>query len=296
MKGKLKTIILIVLITIISIIPITNVNAHNVELDQDGIITLPLWIIGGSGTIIVSDKEQNYQLYWQDVEISNENYEKVNKIRTEGEEQTKKLEEEIQTLKKEVTDLLNKSNEATEKYLQKENENADKEEIEKAIEEKNIADKNYNDKLEECNKKIDEYNKEAEEINQKCNDLIPIYNDNNWKKAEKGKIAMDTSKFSGKKSYIIWAKLITTDGKNIYNNGMYTISGSKQEENTDTDTKQEETPKTEPTSKATNNDDTTAKGTLPKTGINFGLLLILIASLGITIFLYKKTEKYKGVK
>lgn len=77
---------------------------------------------------------------------------------------------------------------------------------------------------------------------------------------------------------------------------MYTISGSKQEENTDTDTKQEETPKTEPTSKATNNDDTTAKGTLPKTGINFGLLLILIASLGITIFLYKKTEKYKGVK
>lgn len=120
MKGKLKKIILIVLITIISIIPITNVSAHNVELDQDGIITLPLWIIDGSGTIIVSDKEQNYQLYWQDVEISNENYEKVNKIRADGEEETKELKEEIQTLKKEVTDLLNKSNEATEKYLQKE--------------------------------------------------------------------------------------------------------------------------------------------------------------------------------
>lgn len=293
MKEKFKTIVLIVLITIISIIPITNVNAHNVELDQDGIITLPLWIIGGSGTIIVSDKEQNYQLYWQDVEISNENYEKVNKIRTEGEEQTKELEEEIQTLKKEVTDLLNKSNEATEKYLQKENENADKEEIEKAIEEKNIADKNYNDKLEECNKKIDEYNKKAEEINQKCNDLIPMYNGSNWKKAEDGKIAIDTSKFSGKKSYIIWTKLITADGKNIYNNGMYTISGSKQEENTDSDTKQEETPKKEITSKV---DDTTAKGILPKTGINFGLLLILIISLGITIFLHKKNEKYKGVK
>lgn len=293
MKEKFKTIVLIVLITIISIIPITNVNAHNVELDQDGIITLPLWIIGGSGTIIVSDKEQNYQLYWQDVEISNENYEKVNKIRTEGEEQTKELEEEIQTLKKEVTDLLNKSNEATEKYLQKENENADKEEIEKAIEEKNIADKNYNDKLEECNKKIDEYNKKAEEINQKCNDLIPMYNGSNWKKAEDGKIAIDTSKFSGKKSYIIWTKLITADGKNIYNNGMYTVSGSKQEENTDSDTKQEETPKKEITSKV---DDTTAKGILPKTGINFGLLLILIISLGITIFLHKKNEKYKGVK
>ena len=163
----------------------------------------------------------------------------------------------------------------------------------KAIEEKNIAEKNYNEKLEECNKKIDEYNKKAKEINQKCNDIIPMYNDSNWKKTTDGKITIDTSKFSGEKSYIIWVKLITSDGKNIYNNGMYTISGSKQEENTDSDTKQEETPKKEITSKV---DDTTAKGILPKTGINFGLLLILIISLGITIFLHKKNEKYKGVK
>lgn len=292
MKEKLKTTILILLI-IMSTILITNVSAQNVELDQDEIITLPLWITGGNGTIIVSEKEQNYQLYWQDVEISNENCEKVNKIQTDGEDQIKELKEEIQTLKKELTDLLNKSNEATEKYLQKENENADKEDIEKAIEEKNIAEKNYNEKLEECNKKIDEYNKKAKEINQKCNDIIPMYNDSNWKKTTDGKITIDTSKFSGEKSYIIWVKLITSDGKNIYNNGMYTISGSKQEENTNTDTKQEETPKNETTSKV---DDTTAKGILPKTGMDVYLLIILILTIGTTIILYKKNQKYKGVK
>lgn len=47
---------------------------------------------------------------------------------------------------------------------------------------------------------------------------------------------------------------------------------------------------------ATNKDTTTAQGILPKTGIGFGLVVIIISLLGIGVFTYSKYNNLKDVK
>jgi hypothetical protein len=56
--------------------------------------------------------------------------------------------------------------------------------------------------------------------------LTPSYDDSNWTQTTDNKVSVDITEFSGERPYVIWAKLVTSDGT-YYDESIYTMTGTK---------------------------------------------------------------------
>lgn len=226
MSKNIKiTLILFLLISII-FNPIKRVNAHSVELDPQSLISLPWMITNGNGEITINKSIVEYSLYYQAVQISNEDYLQIEKINSNGEIALDTLKKEYTKLKTEMDNLeeiYNKSKKAYE-------EGKEGEDVERLKIEYETAKQNYQDKYNDYKSKVDEYNKKVNELNGKIKDLTPTYLDNNWVQTVNNKFSIDVTQFSGKHSFAIWIKLVTSDGQTYYDEANYTISGTKETE------------------------------------------------------------------
>lgn len=227
MKTTKKISFIILLIVGVMIFFRGNVIAHSVELDPNSLIRLPISIYNGKGSISISSSESNYSLYYQAVEIPNETYSKIEKTESDGKKQLDKIKEESDSLKKELDNLKTIYDEAYQKYKDKLESGEQDEELDTLKKEYETAKNNYQNKANEYNNKIDEYNEKVKKVNSEINDLIPSYIENNWIKTEDGSFSVDLSKFSGDKAFAIWVKLVSSDGTISYDEGTYTMSGTK---------------------------------------------------------------------
>ena len=98
-KNKIALILLIMLL--IALTPLKIIQAHNVELDPESLISLPMMILGGSGTVTIKNTVTDYTLYFQAVKIDNSTYSQINQVEAEGKNKLEKLKEEYNTKMKE---------------------------------------------------------------------------------------------------------------------------------------------------------------------------------------------------
>ena len=211
----------------------TQTIAENVPASKDSLniknpIIMPSTISKGKGKISVDSSITKYTLYYQAVDISNTNYEKIKKIVEDCKTKIEKIKKELETINNE----------------------------------------------EEYNKKVEEYNKAIIEMNDEINKYITKYNENNWTQIDDGEFSLDTSKFSGEKPYVIWGKLVDSDGNVYYNKDVYSFEGT-------------DTNKT--------NNESSKPASLPKTGNSIKALSFIVIFLVLIGYFYYKNKKYKGI-
>lgn len=227
MKLKSKISIILVISIMVVFYFVNNVSAHSVELDPESLISMPMMIFGGSGTISIKSSVTDYELYFQAVQVEKSVFSQMENIRTEGDSKLKILKEEYTALKTELDNLKETYNTAYNAYTEGLKDTTLSEEEKATLKATYEAAKiNYEDKGTEYNKKISEYNNKVNEINSKINELTPMYIENNWAKTIDNKISVDTTKFSGEQPYAVWAKLVTSSGT-YYDETIYTMTGTK---------------------------------------------------------------------
>ena len=207
--------IFILIFNIIFTLNINSVQAHSVELDTKGYISMPYSIFGDSGKIGVSSSvESSYELYYQQVDISksldtqiSEKYEEYNNYYNEEKAKLDEEKENLSILKTECENIINDSN-ATE-------------------EEKKEAQDLYKEAVAEFNLHVKTFNAKLEEYEEAIKELKPSYVENNWIKTTDGNFQIDTSKYTGKFSFILWAKLVIGT-ETYYDETRYTSKGSKE--------------------------------------------------------------------
>ena len=163
-KNKIALILLIMLL--IALTPLKIIQAHNVELDPESLISLPMMILGGSGTVTIKNTVTDYTFYFQAVKIDNSTYSQINQVEAEGKNKLEKLKEEYKALETEVKTLKETYNTAYDAYAEGlKNTSLTETEKEKLKTDYETAKNNYQDKVKEYNDKVDEYNNIATETN-----------------------------------------------------------------------------------------------------------------------------------
>ena len=229
MKEKIKLIIMLFIIMGVLVSSFATVNAHSVELDPDSLINFPMIITNGQGKISIDDSETGYTLYYQAVEIANDVYDQIESTSDYGKTELEMIKSEIDALAIECDDFKTIYDEAVEAYQEKINSGATGTELEEAQKDYEAAATDYENKINEYNTKIDEYNTTANEITGKIKELTPSYVEENWIETEDGSFSVDTTQFSGDKAFAVWVKLVSADGTITYDEGTYTMSGTKTE-------------------------------------------------------------------
>ena len=203
-----------------------TVSAHSVDLDPESLISFPFIVSEGKGTITVKSSVTNYKLYYQNVEISNATYDEINTIKKNGKAELSTIERQMNSLKEEYNNLKTIKDEKYTTYQNAISNNLTEEQINVAKTEYETANTNYTNKVKEYNTKVDEYNAKVSQINNQVKDKLPMYNDSNWTKTTDGSFKVNLTQFSGKKSFSIWAKLVT--GTNTYyDQEIYSMKGTK---------------------------------------------------------------------
>lgn len=222
--SKCKKILLLLTLMLIAIVG--TVSAHSVDLDPESLISFPFIVSEGKGTITVKSSVTNYTLYYQNVEISNATYDEINTIKENGKAELSTIERQMNSLKEEYNNLKTIKDEKYTTYQNAISNNLTEEQINVAKTEYETANTNYTNKVKEYNTKVDEYNAKVSQINNQVKDKLPMYNDSNWTKTTDGSFKVDLTQFSGKKSFSIWAKLVT--GTNTYyDQEIYSMNGTK---------------------------------------------------------------------
>lgn len=222
--SKCKKILLLLTLMLIAIVG--TVSAHSVDLDPESLISFPFIVSGGKGTITVRSSVTNYTLYYQNVEISNATYDEINTIKENGKAELSTIEGQMNSLKEEYNNLKTIKDEKYTTYQNAISNNLTEEQINAAKTEYETANTNYTNKVKEYKTKVDEYNAKVSQINNQVKDKLPMYNDSNWTKTTDGSFKVDLTQFSGKKSFSIWAKLVT--GTNTYyDQEIYSMNGTK---------------------------------------------------------------------
>ena len=227
MKKVNKIMIVLMLMFIFSFS--SNVKAHSVELDPDSLISFPLMVLNGEGKITIANSETNYTLSYQAVEIPENQASQIEQTISDGKKVLEEIKTELDTLNSECDELEVIYNDAKEKLdslIEQGVEGTELEEAEQACDE---AEANFTSKIEEVKAKTTEYNNKSTELNAKVNELTPMYNDANWIDTKDGSFKIDTSSFLGKKTYVVWAKLVKEDQTIVYDEMIYTTEGSKEE-------------------------------------------------------------------
>lgn len=226
---KLKVVFALFVLIGIVLCPLKKVNAHSVELDPESLITMPLMIFGGRGTISIKDSVSNYTLYFQGVEIPSTVYSQIEQIETDGNKDLEALKQEYTALKTEVDNLKTIYDEALEAYQTGITNSVDEPELEALKSAYETAKSNYQTKLTEYSNKVEEYNNKVTELYEQINELTPTYVESNWTQTTDNKISIDVTEFSGEQPYVVWVKLVTSNGT-YYDEGIYTMTGSKAED------------------------------------------------------------------
>ena len=222
--SKCKKILLLLTLMLIAIVG--TVSAHSVDLDPESLISFPFIVSEGKGTITVKSSVTNYTLYYQNVEISNATYDEINTIKKNGKAELSTIERQMNSLKEEYNNLKTIKDEKYTTYQNAISNNLTEEQINVAKTEYETANTNYTNKVKEYNTKVDEYNAKVSQINNQVRDKLPMYNDSNWTKTTDGSFKVNLTQFSGKKSFSIWAKLVT--GTNTYyDQEIYSMNGTK---------------------------------------------------------------------
>lgn len=226
---KLKVVFALFVLIGIVLCPLKKVNAHSVELDPESLITMPLMIFGGRGTISIKDSVSNYTLYFQGVEIPSTVYSQIEQIETDGNKDLEALKQEYTALKTEVDNLKTIYDEALEAYQTGITNSVDEPELEALRTAYETARSNYQTKATEYSNKVEEYNNRVTELYDQIKELTPTYVESNWTQTTDDKISIDVTEFSGEQPYVIWVKLVTSNGT-YYDEGIYTMTGSKAED------------------------------------------------------------------
>lgn len=222
--SKCKKILLLLTLMLIAIVG--TVSAHSVDLDPESLISFPFIVSEGKGKITVKSSVTNYTLYYQNVEISNATYDEINTIKENGKAELSTIERQMNSLKEEYNNLKTIKDEKYTTYQNAISNNLTEEQINVAKTEYETANTNYTNKVKEYNTKVDEYNAKVSQINNQVKDKLPMYNDSNWTKTTDGSFKVNLTQFSGKKSFSIWAKLVT--GTNTYyDQERYSMNGTK---------------------------------------------------------------------
>lgn len=222
--SKCKKILLLLTLMLIAIVG--TVSAHSVDLDPESLISFPFIVSEGKGKITVKSSVTNYTLYYQNVEISNATYDEINTIKENGKAELSTIERQMNSLKEEYNNLKTIKDEKYTTYKNAISNNLTEEQINVAKTEYETANTNYTNKVKEYNTKVDEYNAKVSQINNQVKDKLPMYNDSNWTKTTDGSFKVNLTQFSGKKSFSIWAKLVT--GTNTYyDQEIYSMNGTK---------------------------------------------------------------------
>lgn len=125
---------------------------------------------------------------------------------------------------------------------------------------------------------------------EKAMELMPKYNENNWKKTTDNKFTIDTSTFKGKKAFAVWSKLKTSDGTISYDVEIYSVSGTKKDEANQSNGDEKVDVKVD------GKDETTAPTKIPQTGQSFAIVTITAGVLLIGIIGYKFIRKNRDIK
>ncbi len=222
--SKCKKILLLLTLMLIAIVG--TVSAHSVDLDPESLISFPFIVSEGKGKITVKSSVTNYTLYYQNVEISNATYDEINTIKENGKAELSTIKGQMNSLKEEYNNLKTIKDEKYTTYQNAISNNLTEEQINVAKTEYETANTNYTNKVKEYNTKVDEYNAKVSQINNQVKDKLPMYNDSNWTKTTDGSFKVNLTQFSGKKSFSIWAKLVT--GTNTYyDQEIYSMNGTK---------------------------------------------------------------------
>lgn len=227
---KLKLIIILLLISLLIFIPYSAVNAHDIDLDPYSLISFPLTITDGKGTLTISKSLSKYSLYYQAVEMSDESFLEIEQITASGKEELKKIKTEQSLLDSNCNSLRNSLDAAQEAYNIKLATAEDDDELEALKSSYESAKTRYNTKVAEFNAKTVEYNNKISEINNKVNELTPSYIEDNWTQSEDKNFAIDLSTFNGEKHFALWTKLVSYNGKTTYDEQTYTATGVKSAE------------------------------------------------------------------
>ena len=200
LKQKNKLIVVALLIVLFAIISTKNVLAHNVEIEANPAVTLPGFVFNGEGTFMVWSKDANYKLYWQAVEISSTNVSKIKKIEEDGKKELAEIKQEMDALYAEAQNIQDKQSEE------------------------------YSSKVQQYNAKVKENNEKVAELNNEIKALIPDYVEGKWIETTDKKFAVDLSNYTGEKDFVVWVKLVDTEGTH-YNETIYTMNGTKKDIN-----------------------------------------------------------------
>ena len=222
--NKCKKILLLLVLMFVTIGG--TVSAHSVNLDPEGLISFPFIVSGGKGTITIKSSVTNYTLYYQNVEISDATYNEIDTIRKNGKAEMETIKTQMNSLKEEYNNLKTIRDEKYTTYQNAISNNLAEEQINAAKSEYETANTNYTNKVNEYNAKVEEYNAKVDETNNKIKDKIPTYNDSNWNKTDDGSFKVDLTQFSGKKSFSVWAKLVTATDT-YYDQEIYSVNGTK---------------------------------------------------------------------
>ena len=229
MKEKVKLIVMLFLVIGMIVSSFSNINAHSVELDPESLISFPKIITNGQGKISIDDSETGYTLYYQAVEFNNSDYEQMVEISNTGEKELETINTEIEALSAEYDNLKTIYEEAYQAYEEAMDSGITGSELEELQTAYETARTNYENKVDEYNAKVEEYKNKAKEISAQIKELIPTYVEENWIETEDGSFSVDISEFTGDKAFAIWVKLVSSDGTITYDEGTYTMSGTKVE-------------------------------------------------------------------
>lgn len=227
---KTKVLLILFLTFIISMFPLGYVDAHSVELDPESLIAFPVLISGGKGIINISSAESNYSLYYQAVEISDAIYAQITQVRTTGKTELEEIEKERDALNNERTNLKTTYDQAEKAYTEGKNNGLSETELATLKNNYDTAKANYDQKYTEYISKVNECISKSIEINNKVKELTPMYVESNWVKTTDNSFGVDLKSFSGKKVFVVWAKMVTSDGNTYYDETIYQVAGTKVDE------------------------------------------------------------------
>ena len=167
-----------------------------ISVDLEDEIELPERLVNGEGTVTVTRNIEEYDMYYQNIEISEELYKQI-----------RKLKDELLVAQYYNIWEADQTDENYDIYVS--------------------AYLFYKDKY---NETVDDYTeRRIDEVESIIIGLLPEYTDN-WTLTSDNKIKIDLSQFSGTKYYAVWVKV--DDGKRlIYEADVYEVTGTKIDDN-----------------------------------------------------------------
>ena len=167
-------------------------------IDKEDNIFISDIMTNGQGTIeITRDVANGYKLYYQWVEIDNDLYKQI-----------RKLKDELQVIQFFNLYEATKDDEYYEYYYSSQEYYKEK----------------YGTYLEDCSEQ------KVYENLEKITKLLPNYT-NNWTQTTDNTFKMDLSSFSGTKDYVLWVQLEKQEGTKVYDAEIFELIGTKQEDN-----------------------------------------------------------------